>query len=228
MNQHLYIDDRGRLSARDSRGRRLRSGQSSSFKNYCFPASPLFWSSKGVSASSAYCHLRQRNSGLSPTKRMGVAGSGSGQGVSGRRARTKHRIFCRPSRGTQQSLQSTTQRFSSCSANSLELIPGSCVQSPLPFLGAQATPPSQRKDFNARKTGELTLSTDPLMTPRSLNPVSLWCTQKPGLRDLWSCRASITLKSNQSPGLERGTSPKRRQGFFGSVARPLETEDTDG
>src|SRR6516164_5550359 len=58
----------------------------------------------------------------------------------------------------------------------------------------------------------LTLSTYPLMTPRSLNPVSLWCTQKPGPRDLWSCRVSITLKSNQSPGLERGTAPKRRQG----------------
>src|SRR6516225_7346271 len=36
----------------------------------------------------------------------------------------------------------------------------------------------------------LTLSTYPLMTQRSLNPVSLWCTQKPGLRDLWSCRVS--------------------------------------
>src|SRR5215813_11756767 len=68
----------------------------------------------------------------------------------------------------------------------------------------------------------LTLSTYPLMTPRSLNPASLWCTQKPGLRDLWSCRVSITLKSNQSPVLERGTSPKRRQGFFGSVARRLD------
>jgi len=49
----------------------------------------------------------------------------------------------------------------------------------------------------------LTLSTYPLMMPRSLNPVSLWCTQKPGLRDLWCCRVPITLKSNQSPGLER-------------------------
>jgi len=67
----------------------------------------------------------------------------------------------------------------------------------------------------------LTLSTYPLMTPRSLNPVLLWCTQKPGLRDLWSCRVSITLKSSQSPGLERGTAPKRRQGFFGSLARRL-------
>src|SRR5271166_3172200 len=48
----------------------------------------------------------------------------------------------------------------------------------------------------------LTLSTYRRMMNRSLNLASLWCTQKPGLRDLWSCRVSITLKSNQLPGLE--------------------------
>jgi hypothetical protein len=41
MNQHLYIDDRGRFKCAGSRVVGFDPGQSSGFKNYRFPASPL-------------------------------------------------------------------------------------------------------------------------------------------------------------------------------------------
>jgi hypothetical protein len=41
MNQHLYIDDRGRSSARVREVVGFDPGQSSGFKNYRFPALPL-------------------------------------------------------------------------------------------------------------------------------------------------------------------------------------------
>ena len=37
MNQHLYIDERGRLSARVSRGRRLRSGTEQRLQKLSLP-----------------------------------------------------------------------------------------------------------------------------------------------------------------------------------------------
>ena len=51
MNQHLYIDDRGRLSAQVREFVDFDPGQSSGFKKYRFPASPSFGPLK------AYLHL---------------------------------------------------------------------------------------------------------------------------------------------------------------------------
>src|ERR1700741_4698335 len=64
----------------------------------------------------------------------------------------------------------------------------------------------------------LTLSTYPLMTPRSLNQVSLWCTQKLGLRDLWSCPSIDHIEVE--PLTRSLTAPERTWRLFGHLRSP--------